>query len=122
MERTISKTHLSNRAETKANPYLVNTILQLKKTNLEVAKLLSLPRKRWPSVNLSEIDKVAKEGEKVFVAGKVLSSGDLTKKIKIISWSASEKAVEKIKAGKSEFISLQEELKTNKDLKGVKII
>jgi ribosomal protein L18E len=122
IKRSVSKTHIAQRAETKANPYLVNTIMQLKNTNTRVAQLLSFPRKRWPSVNLSEIDKSAKDGEKVFVAGKVLSSGDLTKKIKIISWSASEKAIEKIKASKSEFISLQEELKTNKDLKGVKIL
>ncbi|MBP7708437.1 50S ribosomal protein L18e [Candidatus Pacearchaeota archaeon] len=120
--RTISKTHISQRAATKANPYLVSAIIQLKNTNTRVAQLLSFPRKKWASVNLSDLDKVVKDGEKVFVAGKVLSSGDLTKKIKIISWSASEKAIEKIKAAKSEFITLQEELKTNKDLRGVRII
>jgi large subunit ribosomal protein L18e len=118
----VSKTHIARRAETKANPYLVNAIIQLKNTNTEVAKLLSLPRKKWASVNLTQIDKMTKEGEKVFVPGKVLSSGDLTKKVKIVSWSASEKAVEKIKAAKSEFISVQEELKTNKDFKGVRIL
>ncbi len=117
-----SKTKISNRAETKANPYLVNAILQLKKTNTEVAKILAMPRKKWASANLSDIDKLVKEGEKVFVPGKVLSSGELTKKVKIISWNASEKAIEKIKSSKSEFIYLQEELKTNKDLKGVRII
>lgn len=118
----ISKTHIAQRAVQKANPYLVNTIIQLKKTNPEVAKLVAMPRKKWPAVNLSQIDALVKEGEKVFVPGKVLSSGELTKKIKIVSWDCSEKAEEKIKSAKSEFVKLTEELKTNKDLKGVKIL
>ncbi len=122
MNKKISKTHLSRRAETKSNPYLVNTIFQLKKTNLEAAQKLSFPRKRWPALNLSQIDRLVKDGEKVFIAGKILSSGDLTKKVKIIAWDASEKAIAKIKESKSEFSSVQEEIKTNKDLKGVRIL
>lgn len=122
MEHKISKTHIEQRMRTKTNSYLVSAIVQLKKTNPEVAKILAMPRKRWPSVNLTQIDNMAKDGEKVFVPGKVLASGDLTKKIKIVSWSASESALVKIKAGKSEFTSLSEEIKTNKDLKGVRIL
>ena len=106
----------------KTNSYLVSAIVQLKKTNPTVAKILAMPKKKWAVANLSQIDKVVKEGEKVFVPGKILSSGELTKKVKLVSWNISEKALEKIKEAKAEFIYLSDEIKTNKDLKGVKIL
>ena len=73
-------------------------------------------------MNLTQLDKLLKDGEKIFVPGKILSSGVLTKKAKIVSWNASEKAIEKIKEAKAEFIYLIDELKSNKELKGVKIL
>jgi len=118
----ISKTKIENRMRQKANPLLVNVIVQLKKDNPAIAKLLATPRKKQPVFNLTQLDKMLKDGEKTFVPGKILSSGVLTKKAKIISWDASEKAIEKIKEAKAEFIYLVDELKSNKDLKGVKIL
>jgi large subunit ribosomal protein L18e len=122
MNEEISKTRIEQRMRQKTNPVLVNAVVQLKKTNPQVAKLLVLPKKKQASVNLTQIDKATKDGEKIFVPGKVLSSGEITKKIKIVSWNASEKAIEKIKAAKAEFIYLVDEIKTNKDLKGVRIL
>ena len=122
MKREISKTKIENRLRQKTNPLLVNTIIQLKKTNPQIAKILAMPRKKQPSINLSDMDKIVKDGETVFVPGKVLSSGELTKKIKIISWNASKHAIEKIKSGKSEFSYLKDEIKTNKNFKGVRIL
>jgi len=118
----ISKTQIERRMRTKTNPVLVNVIVQTKKVNAEIAKLLAMPRKKQPSINLTQIDKLVKDGEKVFVPGKVLSSGEITKKVKIVCFNASEKAIEKIKNAKAEFIYLEDELKTNKELKGVKIL
>ncbi len=106
----------------KRNPILVDTIVKLKKTNVEVAKLLARPVKKTARVNLSELDRLVKDGESVFIAGKILSSGNLTKKIKIVALSASEKAKEKIKESKSEFVSVVEEIKKNAELKGLRII
>ena len=106
----------------KANPLLVNVIIQLKKENPEVAKMLATPRKKQPVFNLTHLDKELKDGEKVFVPGKILSSGMLTKKAKIIAWDASEKAIEKMKEAKAEFVYLTDELKSNKGLKGVRIL
>jgi sialic acid synthase SpsE len=51
-----------------------------------------------------------------------LSSGDLTKKVRIVAWSISEKAKEKLKESKSEFVSIVEEIKKNAELKGVRIL
>ena len=118
----ISKTKIENRMKTKRNPILVNTIVKLKKTNPTVAKLLVRPVKKTISINLSELDRMVKDGESVLISGKVLSSGDLTKKVKIVAWSISEKAREKIKEAKSEFVSIVEETKKNPELKGLRII
>jgi len=122
MEREISKTQIENRMRQKANPDLIIAIVQLKKTNPVVAKILAMPRKKRASLNLTQIDKMVKDGEKVFVPGKVLSSGEMTKKAKIVAWNASEKAIEKIKNAKAEFIYLNDEIKTNKELKGVRVL
>ena len=118
----ISKTKIENRMRSKRNPILVNTVVTLKKTNPAVAKLLVRPVKKAMSINLSELDRIVKDGESVLISGKVLSSGDLTKKIKIVAWSVSEKAREKIKEAKSEFVSIVEETKKNPELKGLRII
>lgn len=122
MKNEISKTKIERRMRQKRNPILVNTIVTLKKTNPAVAKLLARPVKKMTDLNLSEIDKRAKDGETVLIVGKVLSSGELTKKVKIVAWSASEKAKEKIKEAKSEFVTLIQEMNKNKELKGVKIL
>ena len=118
----ISKRKIEKRLRTKTNPELVKAIIALKKTNPEVAKLLAMPVKKWPVFNLSDIDTRVKENESVIVPGKILSSGDLTKKIKLVAWSASEKAREKMKHAKSEFKTIVEELEKNKKLNEAKIL
>jgi len=118
----ISKTHIENRARQKTNSYLINAIMTLKKTNVEVAKLLAMPKKKWPAVNLEYISRKVKDGERIFVPGKILSSGSLDKKLTLVSWNASDKARDKIKESKSEFIELTQELKNNPSLKGVRIL
>lgn len=100
----------------KMNPVLVGAIVKLKKTNVEAAKLLARPVKKWSVYNLSDIK------ENSFIAGKVLSSGDLEKKVKIVAWSASEKAVEKIKKAGGEFVPVVEEIKKNPELKNLKVL
>jgi large subunit ribosomal protein L18e len=94
----------------------VNAIIQIKKTNPETAKLLAMPKKKWAVVNLSEIKKDS------FIPGKVLSSGELEKAVKVVAWSASEKAIEKIKKAKCEFVNVVEEIKKNPELKGLEVL
>ncbi|MDO8517490.1 MAG: 50S ribosomal protein L18e [Nanoarchaeota archaeon] len=122
MENKISKTKIEKRLRTKTNSELVGTIIKLKKTNPEIAKILAMPKKKWIAINLDLIDKKSKEGDKVLVPGKVLSSGNLTKKIKIVAWSISKNAAEKIKQAKSEFVLMQEEMKKNPELKNLNMI
>ena len=51
-------------------------------------------------VNVSSLERFANEGDTVLVPGKVLSAGELGKKLNVAAWNFSEKAAEKvIKAG-----------------------
>ena len=52
MERTISKTQIDKRMRKKTNEYLVETIKTLKRTNVEVAKILAMPKKKNTILNL----------------------------------------------------------------------
>lgn len=98
---------------------LVETIIKLKKTNPEVAKELARPKRRWPAVNLKEIDMI--EGD-VLVAGKVLSAGALERAKKIVAWSVSKKALWKIKDANGTFITIPDEMKKNPELNGYDIL
>lgn len=122
MKKLISKTKIEKRSSKKTNKELAEAISIIKKKNPEFAKHLAMPVKKWAELNLDQIDILTKEGESVFIPGKILSSGDLTKKIKIVAWNASEKAKEKIEGAKTEFVLITEEIKKNPELKGLKLI
>jgi large subunit ribosomal protein L18e len=119
MEITVNKTRIEKRLKHKMDASLVETIIKLKKTNPVVAKEFARPKRRWPAVNLKDIDMI--KGD-VLIAGKVLSAGDLSGAKKIVAWSASEKALEKIKDAKGTFVTVQEEMKKNPELNGYDIL
>ncbi len=103
----------------KTDASLVETIIKLKKTNPVVAKELAKPKRRWPAVNLKDIDMITGD---VLIVGKVLSAGDLEGAKKIVAWCASEKALEKIKNAKGTFVTISEEMKKNPELNGYDIL
>lgn len=115
----ISKTKIEKRMKQKRDTELVSTIIKLKKTNPVVAKELAKPKRRWPAVNLKDIDMV--QGD-VLVAGKILSAGDLTGAKKLVAWSISEKALEKIKGVNATYVQIIEEIKKNPQLEGLQIL
>lgn len=119
-----SKTKIEQQLRKKTNQDLVETIIAAKKKKAwqEVATLLSSPRVRKINVNLEKINKEAKVGETIVIPGKVLSEGELDKKIKIVAFDFSEKAKEKISNAKGEMSTIIEEIKKNPEAKGVKII
>ncbi|MBX4212122.1 50S ribosomal protein L18e [Candidatus Pacearchaeota archaeon] len=120
----ISRTMIKARMHRKTNPSLAETILMAHKNKgwNEVAKLISTSTRNHSSVNLSDIDKNTKEGDTVIIPGKVLGSGNLTKKVRICSLAISESAKEKLKETKSEYVSIAEEIKINSKAQGIKII
>jgi len=119
-----SKTKIEKQIKRKSNPELVKTIIIAKKNDgwLEIASILSNPRKKRTNVNLEKIDKETKEGETVVIPGKVLSQGELNKKIKIAALSFSKRAKEKLQKSKGKILSIIEEIEKNPTAKGIRIL
>jgi len=120
----ISKTKIKLKRKLKTNPELAETInLATKNSNwLEIARILASSTRKQPAINFSEIDKNAELGDTIIIPGKVLSQGELTKRIKICALAISEQARGKLKNAKSEFVYLAEEIKKNPKAEGIKII
>jgi len=119
-----SNSKIENQLNKKTNSELVDTIIAAKKKKnwKEVAEILSGPRKRRKNLNLGEINKEIKEGEIVVVPGKILSQGEIEKKIKIVALDFSNKAKEKILNAKGDIIKIIDEIKKNPEAKGIKIL
>ncbi|MBU0761326.1 MAG: 50S ribosomal protein L18e [Nanoarchaeota archaeon] len=122
--RKLSKTKIKERTRRKTNPVLVETLQAAIKNPAwtDVAKLLSGPTRKQTSKNLFEIDKETTAGDTVIIVGKVLSKGELTKKVRICALAISEKAQEKLKPTKSEIVSILKEITKNKKAEGVRIL
>lgn len=119
-----SKTLIEKQMQRKHNQELVKTIIATKKNAkwFKVAELISSPRQRKISINLEKINKETKEGDIIVIPGKVLSQGEINKKIKVIALNFSEKAKEKLLKAKCEVSTILKETKKNPKAKGIKII
>ena len=119
-----SKTKIEKHLRRKLNPELVETIIKAKKQKnwLKIASLLSSPRSRKISVNLDKIDRESREGDTIVVPGKVLSQGEISKKIRVVALNFSEEAEKKLKDKKCELVRILKEIKINPNANGVKII
>jgi large subunit ribosomal protein L18e len=114
----------------KTNPELVSLIHNLKKQANEndapvwrdIAIRLEKSLKNWPVVNLDRINKYTNEKETAIIPGKVLSDGNLSKKITIAAWSFSNKSQEKIKKAGGKCISFEELMKSNPKGKNLRIL
>jgi len=121
---TKSKSLIEKQSQRKGNIELVETIIAAKKHKewLKVAHILSGPRRKMININLSEINKKAQEKDIVIVPGKVLSQGEIEKKVKVVALNFSEKAKEKLLKSKIESSSILNEIKKNPEAKGIKIL
>lgn len=119
-----SKTRIEKQMSRKTNKELIENLIAAKKNKnwLKVVEILSGPRKKRININLEKIDKEAKEGEKIVIAGKVLSQGEIKKKIKVVAFGFSEKAREKLLKSGSEVLDIIDEIKKNPKAEGVKIL
>lgn len=119
-----NKTLIEKQLQKKTNLDLVRTIIASKKKKkwLEIAAILSSPRTKKIAMNLNKINEEAREGEIVVIPGKVLSQGDLDKKIKVVAMSFSDMAKEKILKSKGETLTILEEIKKNPDAKNVRFL
>ena len=119
-----TKSKIEKQLQRKTNSILVETIIACKKNKawLKVAEILSGPRKNRTNINLEGLNKKIKDEKIIVIPGKVLSQGELDKKIKIVALGFSEKAEEKLKKSGTETLIILEEIKKNPEAKGVKIL
>jgi len=119
-----TKTKIDKQIEKKTNSELVETIIAAKKKDkwLEVAGVISSSRRNSIEINLNELESKVKDGELVVIPGKILSQGELTKKVKIVALKFSEKAREKLSKAKISCSTILEEIKVNPGARGVRIL
>jgi len=119
-----SKVKIEKQLEKKKNFELVETIILAKKNKkwLNIASLLSGPTRNQYSVNLDKIENQTTPGDIIVIPGKVLSLGNVSKKVRVVALGFSEKAREKLLKSNCEIRLLKDEIKDNKEAKGVKII
>ncbi len=117
----ISKTQIHKRMQKKRNHEIVETIILAKKNNLlNLAKKLSGPKSTYNNINVSDLDNIKEDN--VIVVGKVLGSGNIERKINVSALAFSKQAYDKLKKAHCEIKKIKEEIKSNRELKGVKII
>jgi large subunit ribosomal protein L18e len=108
------------------NKKLIELVEQLKKANKGIwkkaAEELSRPTRRRREVNVSKIDKYAKDGSVVLVPGKVLGSGFLTKKVTVAAFSFSGSARSHIAKNGGRAIGIAELMDENPQGKDVLIL
>ncbi|MFH1249442.1 MAG: 50S ribosomal protein L18e [archaeon] len=95
---TKSKTKIDKQIRRKTNQELKQIVITMKKQNkIDLASLLSFPRRKNITVNIGRLARETKEGDKIIVPGKVLGSGDINHKITIAAVSFSSDAKNKLK-------------------------
>jgi large subunit ribosomal protein L18e len=117
--------------ETKTtNPELIKLIGLLKKESrekqagiwLDIAEYISKTRSQRISVNLGTVNRNTKRSDVVVIPGKLLGSGKIDHAVTVASFSASQKAKDKLVASKSKYLSIPELLAKNPEGANVRII
>ena len=87
-----------------------------------IVKDLKKPTRQRRTVNIYKINKAARDGETIIVPGKVLSVGELSKKVDVAALTFSTEARKKIEESKGKVMSIAELLKSNPEGKKVRIL
>lgn len=114
----------------KTNRNLVELIHELKKKAHEneapiwrdVARRLEVPSRNWAEVNVSKIARYAGENETIIIAGKLLGSGNIDKKVTVAAYRASKSAKKKIEDAGGKVISIIELVEANPKGSNVRIM
>lgn len=112
------------------NNQLMQVIVEMKTLAIQqkvplwkrIATELEKPTRNRREVNIFKLEKHTKDGDIVVIPGKLLGTGDLTKKLTVAAVSLSESAKEKILAAKGEVITLEEMISKNPKGARVKIM
>ena len=87
-----------------------------------IAEDVTKPTRQRREVNIYKIEAVAREGETIVVPGKVLSLGELSKKVDVAAMNFSAEARRKIVEAKGKALTIRELLQQNPDGKNVRIM
>lgn len=87
-----------------------------------LAELALKPSSARRTVNVSQIDRLTKDGDVIIVPGKVLGTGDMSHKITLCSFSISNSGAQKILVQGGKILSYSELIKNHPTGKGVTII
>lgn len=87
-----------------------------------IAKDLNKPTRLRRTINVYKIDKFARDGETIVVPGKVLSVGEISKKVEVAALNFSQEAKRKITEAKGKTLSIQELWEKNPEGKNVRIL
>ena len=87
-----------------------------------IVKDLKKSSRQRRKVNIYKINKAARDGETIVVPGKVLSVGELSKKVDVAALTFSAEARKKIEESKGKVMSIAELLKNNPEGKKVRIL
>ncbi len=112
------------------NPELLSLINALRKKAkesnaaiwMDVADRLSSSRRRRVAVNLSRLNRYAKEKETLVVPGKVLGSGKIEHPLVVAAFTFSEQAQSKILSAKGKCLAIQDLLETNPKGSNIRIM
>jgi large subunit ribosomal protein L18e len=89
---------------------------------LRVAEELEKPRRARRAVNISKINRYARDNEMVVVPGVVLGAGFMDKKVTVVALRASRTALRKLREAGCTFMTISEALKVNPTASNVRII
>ncbi len=87
-----------------------------------IAEDIAKPSRQRREVNIYKIDNYTQDGETVVVPGKVLSMGEISKKVTVAALNFSRQAKEKIIQAKGKPITIHELLQQNPEGKNVRIL
>ncbi|QGA80922.1 50S ribosomal protein L18e [Candidatus Nanohalobium constans] len=108
-----------------SNPVLLETIEMLQEQDApvwsSVAENLGKVNRRRAEVNLSDIERVAEDGETIVVPGKVLGSGYLNKEVNVAAFKASNSAKNQI-SEEGEFMFIQDLVEENPEGENVRVV
>ncbi len=115
---------------TSPNPLLRKTLVLLERAGKEqkapiwttASRMLGRTAGTKVEVNLGRLSRLAKEGEALFVPGKVLGFGTIDKKLTVGAWSFSQSARVKISSTGGSALSVEQFVKKYPDGSGVKLV
>ncbi|MCL2141880.1 MAG: 50S ribosomal protein L18e [Methanimicrococcus sp.] len=113
----------------KTNPRIINLILTLKSVANEndapiwnaIAGKLENPSRNYADVNLSQINRHAKENEVLLVPGKVLGAGDVLFGVTVAALNFSASAADKITQAGGKCLRIEDLIEENPTGSGVRI-